>query len=1058
MRPTLLEMTAFGSYAEYTPVAFSDLRQGLYLIAGDTGAGKTTLFDAIMFALYGVASGADRKGEMLHSDYADKSTDTVVRLCFTQNGREYAVTRTIHFVKKRGGDGLYGDAKIDAELLEPGKEPLQGASRVTERCTELLGLNPDQFRKIVMLAQGEFREFLKADSDEKNKILGRLFDNSAYTYYQNLLSGMRDSLAQQRQAQWEDLDRLLRDRFLPPENLTEEEALLYHPEHPGLIDALTALLEADQRQDKALREQLEQAQQLFSAQQTKLGAAAGINRQLDLLKEAQTSLQAWEQQGEAMALRRQRQETAGRALRLVQPKMEALAQAEKGVQDTEAQLAALQGQLAQGRQALSQAQAQAEKDGEAQAQAAELNAEIVFLREQLPRYRELTAQTKALAQAQQALNQAQQAFREAEKQRAGLEAGQAALEAQRKPLDGIEAECVRREAQARQAREAEAEWTGEKGIVREAEAILAGEKTLGREQKALAQLTQEAAFASDQYNQLYRQFIAGQAGILAEDLKQTIQAKGPSPCPVCRTVLGPDRTAAFAPFQAGTPRQRDVTQAKEAFDAKEALRARQAEKIQALSARLEERRQALVNRARRLLPEADWDTLKDRAALEALVRAAAEAASAAQAAWQQAAVQGKRKADLEKQLEENTALREKNALALEALREQQRQHSTACQLSGERIAEMQKQLRFPDEASAIAQGKALRRQYDEIAAALQAHAAALQKAQSLLDTLSGRLTAQEAARVNWEKTREEAQAALKEALKNAGFADLEAAKQALPPVTGQDGEAWLAREQKALTDYAARGATLRETIARLTAETQGSAYTDLNALQAEISQLRDRYQALHAACAQSGQRLQNHREVLDRARVCVSALAHTDKAFRRAETLSALALGPNGDGGRLSFDRFVMGAMFREILEMANRRMDVISGGRYELVHQSAAQKNNRIAGLDIDVLDKRTGQQRPSGSLSGGEAFFTSLSLALGLSDAVQNHAGGRQLDALFIDEGFGSLSDGVLDKALDVLNQLTEGNRLVGIISHVDRLEESIPQKIRVENTGRGSKLRFE
>ena len=135
-----------------------------------------------------------------------------------------------------------------------------------------------------------------------------------------------------------------------------------------------------------------------------------------------------------------------------------------------------------------------------------------------------------------------------------------------------------------------------------------------------------------------------------------------------------------------------------------------------------------------------------------------------------------------------------------------------------------------------------------------------------------------------------------------------------------------------------------------------------------------------------------------------------------------------------------------------------MSGGRYELVHKIAADRRNAKAGLEIAVLDNSTGSQRDSDSLSGGESFFTSLALALGLSDVVQNHAGGKQMDALFIDEGFGSLSDDVLDRALTVLNQLTEGNRLVGIISHVDKLDESIPQKIRVRHGEKGSSLKLE
>ena len=150
-----------------------------------------------------------------------------------------------------------------------------------------------------------------------------------------------------------------------------------------------------------------------------------------------------------------------------------------------------------------------------------------------------------------------------------------------------------------------------------------------------------------------------------------------------------------------------------------------------------------------------------------------------------------------------------------------------------------------------------------------------------------------------------------------------------------------------------------------------------------------------------------------------------------------------------------MGAVFREILEMANRRLDIMSGGQYELIHKKDADRKNAKAGLEIEVLVTGTGKSRPSSSLSGGEGFYASLALALGLSDVVQMHSGEKKLDALFIDEGFGTLSPDVLDKALEVLGQLSAGDRLVGIISHVDKLEESIPQKIRVTWDDKGSHI---
>ena len=296
------------------------------------------------------------------------------------------------------------------------------------------------------------------------------------------------------------------------------------------------------------------------------------------------------------------------------------------------------------------------------------------------------------------------------------------------------------------------------------------------------------------------------------------------------------------------------------------------------------------------------------------------------------------------------------------------------------------------------------------------------------------------------------------ALRENAFTDPAAVDRALAVMRGMDGESWLEQERSALQAFKDARLRVGESIERLSAQTLGRERSDLGKLEETIDERSDALQRCADACGDREALLQNHRRVLERANSAIRELESTEKAWQRLDRLASLAGGENADGGKLSFDRYVMGAVFREILEMANRRMELMSGGRYELVHKTGAERRNAKAGLEIEVLDHNTSQQRPSASLSGGEAFFTSLSLALGLSDVVQNHAGGRQMEALFIDEGFGSLSDDVLDKALDVLNQLTEGNRLVGIISHVDKLDESIPQKIRVRSGERGSSLTLE
>ena len=155
MKPLVLELTAFGSYAGKTVIRFDGFSQGLYLITGDTGAGKTTIFDGIVFALYGKASGSDRSPDMMHCDLVDRATDTEVALTFRQDGRDYTVRRSLHFAKIRGTDE-YREGKPSATLTGDGLTPVSGASNVTDKCTELIGLNAEQFRRIVMLAQGEF--------------------------------------------------------------------------------------------------------------------------------------------------------------------------------------------------------------------------------------------------------------------------------------------------------------------------------------------------------------------------------------------------------------------------------------------------------------------------------------------------------------------------------------------------------------------------------------------------------------------------------------------------------------------------------------------------------------------------------------------------------------------------------------------------------------------------------------------------------------------------------------------------------------------------------------
>ena len=958
MRPLYLEMSAFGSYAEKTTVPFERLRHGLYLVTGDTGAGKTTIFDAITFALYGKASGSERSSDMLHCDHVSKATDTVVTLRFAQGGKEFTVTRTIHFAKKRGTD-QYGEGQIDALLLEPEGKSVEGNKRVTERCEALLGLNADQFRKIIMLAQGEFREFLDADSDKKNEILGKLFDNAPYLYYEKLLAGARDTLRDRRAEQTARLQSLMQTVFDCPSELSEEEREGFLPGHPHLLENLAALLEREERERLSLT-------------QTRDG---------------------WSERAAAL----HRCEAAA----------ESTARAAAALGQTETELEVLRQRLAREIEALTAAQADVEADTETQRELEELGARIRALDEQLPRYRELTQLERRQAQAQAELAAVRQkrTAQEAELQTLTRELGQ--LRQRQSELDGAEAEalaCGNRSESARAA-------CDELSVLRKRREEMRREaQQLERERRSLDSMTKEALAAVERHAELYRRFLAGQAGLLGEELHRELETNGEAACPVCGSRLCREHLTQLAQRPTETPDRKAVDAAKLEADQKSAQEQVQHRRVEALQARQESRRADLAAEAHRLLPDCEsWEQLDAEGYLEKAIAAAEEIRHDAEMRLRVARQRLQEYERCRHLLPVKEEQEQRLRAEIETRRAAEEQSSAALHSLEGSVAERKKQLRHADEKAAAAEKAALEGQYRSLNERVRTHRDTLEKRQRERDTSMGSLAEKEKS---------------------------------------------LAVRQEELA-AARREERDRQCEAGLTT---GHEQLDTEALQACLREINASFAAANEACQRQEVLLQNHRRVYTQAGEAREALSSSEKAWERLNTLATLAVGSSGEGGKLSFDRYVMGAVFREILEMANRRMERMSGGRYELVHKVGAERRNARAGLEIEVLDHNTGQRRSAGSLSGGESFFTSLALALGLSDVVQNRAGGKQMDALFIDEGFGTLSDDVLDKALEVLGQLTEGDRLVGIISHVDRLDESIPQKIRVHAGEHGSTLSLE
>lgn len=1054
MRPIYLEMTAFGSYAAHSVVAFDRLQNGLYLISGDTGAGKTTIFDGIVFALYGKASGKDRTPEMMHSDLTEKSVDTVVTLRFSQAERCYTVTRSIHFPKKRKGEGGYGDADLSATLTGDALVPVEGASKVSAACEALLGLNAEQFRKIVMLAQGEFRDFLKADSEKKNEILGKLFDSSSYVWYQRLLAESWKKLDSLRSADREGLRSLLANQLvLPP----EEDPARFLPDTPELGANLDALVSAQQTRFDGLEARVQQAERERDSLLVQKTEGKALNEALDRLTQSRARLEALEAQAEEMARRQAVCERVELALRRALPAVRDAERSAQARESGQAELDRLEKLVLVKEEALRNAQAAREADGALSARKEEIAVERLKLAQQL----ELFA---ALRQAKAALSGAASARKAcADRQAAALRAVET-LEAERKSLaerlSGMEDVELRAEQCRHLAEEADKVFnglTGGDGVWEQFQKLQKRAADIAAQEEIFRQFTETVLAAHANYDALYRRFLTGQAGLLAGELRRDIQAEGAARCPVCATMLGLEALPLLARSAQEVPTQEAVDAAKAESERLELDRQGKKELLDKAKNQLLSKRELLAGYTKTLRPDCEsWETLSapgwlDRATAEA--RASSAAAKAALDAAKAAVAERDKLRSAQPRTEQALNAAQAEAEQSRAALTEQEKALSAAQRS---VEDLRGRLQYENEGAVKAEDRALAEENARVCNLLTAHEAREKQAKEALDTVCGqRSNARETLQAAVNAASSAAQA-MADALAETGFADAEAVNEALLPCRDEDPALWLRREQGALSDYVHARKTLAQTVEELRQQTAGRERADLEALENAFGETETDCQALRQQSRSLGQWLESTARVRDRARERLAALAATDAAWTRLERLGSLAVGATGLGGKLSFDRYVMGAVFREILEMANRRLDRISGGRYQLAHKTEADRASAKAGLEIEVLDLSTGKRRPSASLSGGEAFYTSLALALGLSDVVQSHAGGMQLEALFIDEGFGTLDDDMLDNALAVLNDLSRGNRLVGIISHVDKLSASIPQKIAVKNGPGGSTLR--
>ncbi|OWJ74769.1 AAA family ATPase [Haematobacter missouriensis] len=1020
MRPIRLSLQAFGPFATTEVVDFrSALETGLFGIYGQTGAGKSTLFSAMSFALFGAPTKTEQEPRSLRSDHAASDLPTEVEFVFELGTKAYLIRRRPAQERpKARGEGTTEDAAeaslfdvtgIPVDTLGPSQSGRviaeKKVSLVGQQVEALLGYGADQFRQIVLLPQGKFETFLAAKTDARVEILRDLFDVKVY----------RD-LAARLKEEASAAERALRDqRALYLARLEERGFESAEALELGIAAAEAQVEEkqgvqrgaemANEAARKALTEG-EQIEKAFSSADTAQQAVDDLEKKTIKVEELAKRIEAVRNALQARDL-----ETASR-----DAEQDSL-KAEEAVTKAEAELNIATGAKELAEKKLAEAQSGDGRRQQVQADLTRLEAIEKQVGQAADHRSAFDDAAKDEASAKKALTEAIDAREKLKSQRdaTDLALDQARrTETERGQLTGELAEVNRERVKAAAYAKAQ-------------EAVADAQRNVEAASNELATRTDAARTADANLVDAEARLSRTQAIILAEKLTEG------APCPVCGSHDHP------APAH-GAPEQSGLTEAfrsaqVQARIASEA-RVRAESDLGNFRTRLDEKKRALEEQER---PERTLAELEaEIARIEGTVATLGEAVDLDAMAEQLAELKRKvTEAETGEASARTAAGKAENALA-----------GARAKLDTV-IEALPEGLRTPE--AVVARREALQREQRQLSEALEVATQQDRAASEVLTRSQEQLEAAKRARDGQQQQRvKKAQGDFVARLTEVGLdkAGYDACKSHFPTLDA---------DRKKVTDHRDGLIAARTTLQNAIAACADRERPDLAPLQLALANATQTLNAANAALATARtdvSSLTKFKESL------AAALTETERLETETGPLRGLADLANGKNDfKMTLETFAIGAMFDQVLEAANMRLDPMTRGRYRLTRGLEASGGRGKRGLEIEVFDINTGKARPTATLSGGETFIAALALALGLADVVESLSGKIRMDTIFIDEGFGSLDTengaGTLDQVIQVLAALTEGSRAVGLISHVGLVQEAIPQGFYVRSTPSGSRV---
>lgn len=1096
MKPEKLILSAFGPYAKETEIDFRKLGEsGLYLITGDTGAGKTTIFDAIAFALYGEASGAVREVGMFHSKYAKAGTPTFVELTFLSHGKRYRVRRNPEYMRpKERGQGMTLQAARAELTFFDERRPITKQNEVTKAIEQILGLDYGQFTQIAMIAQGDFQKLLLAETVERGRIFRRLFHTEIYEQLQERLKTAKNECDSEYREIKRGISQMMGGVSFVPGSLQEQEFIkLKKTNFEGQVETgLQLILELTKDGRKRLQtmeDGIEELDHEISGCTGKLERIRLNESRKQELTEKQKERESFIPILEAAA---KRQEKAKEA----EPEIEALGQRlrecgdreqiYKTIEENETYAALLTEKGDKQKREREKLLASIERmqrelsmmtaERDRLSGTGEERERLLSRREQLVRHKtELSGLMEKLAAAEIKEGQERQRAERLEK---AFEAAEAELIADKEKLEKLEGRLEEIHGIRLRLSELDKQLLCVDERAKEVEKLSLSLERCGKlegelreKQEIYRQISKRHQKLQAEAIELEDRFYDAQAGLLAGRLKEGER------CPVCGSLEHP----APAKLPVNVPEKKEVDEKRSIADSENKKRIEASEAARQLEVRIGELWEETKQSAKKLfgesVPEREIVLLlaHESERLDALHKTYLEEEGQLRAdmkrdeppaGWDKVRImQKERIGELEGLKDARKKEQEECLRGLEGEKERIRDARERIGLELEKLLKVLPkaltEAAIPDKdckASAKEALDLLSAALDELAkllATLQRKLERKQRLESEIPEGEKRIKAsgeraeesmREIVRIETEKasllTRNEALMASVGTITREGNIELKREAE-------QKRSALLSEQKKAAEEYyqcMQREVGLTETIAALAgcidqklSETEEAVDTKLQELHGkrkELSDARSRFYAVQTSNCRI------YDEIVERK----EQMIQTERRYTWLKSLSDTANGGLAQKHKIELETYVQMAYFDRILRKANIRFMMMTGGQYELVRKKEQDTRQGKVGLELDVLDHYNGTERSVKTLSGGESFMASLALALGLSDEIQANAGGIQLDAMFVDEGFGSLDEEALSQAITVLNRLAGDRRMVGIISHVAELKNRIEKKIVV------------